>query len=176
MDPTLSLAYVLIGAGFLLMIAELFLPSGGVLSVLSAAGIIIGVVLAFSYRPQVGMWTLLGVIFALPFFIKALLHYWPKMPIGRQMFLQAPDANDTLAATPENVELEQLRGQIGRTLSALRPAGVAEFGGRRIDCMTEGSMVDKDKVVRCVDVRAGKVVVRPVERPDLTNLETAEFS
>jgi hypothetical protein len=29
--------------------------------------------------------------------------------------------------------------------------------------------------VRCVDVRAGKVVVRPVERPDLGGLEAADF-
>jgi hypothetical protein len=30
--------------------------------------------------------------------------------------------------------------------------------------------------VRCVDVRAGKVVVRPVDKPNLGELENAIFS
>jgi membrane-bound ClpP family serine protease len=76
---------------------------------------------------------------------------------------------------PVNQELEKLKGRIGRTLSALRPAGVVDFDGRRIDTVTEGMMVDPGQWVRCVDVRAGRVVVRPVERPDLGGLETAVF-
>ena len=66
MDSTLSLAYILIGAGFLLMVAELFIPSGGVLSVLSAAAILVGVTLAFIHDTRTGLWTLLGVGIALP--------------------------------------------------------------------------------------------------------------
>ena len=79
------------------------------------------------------------------------------------------------AALPANQELEQLKGRIGRTLSALRPAGVVDFDGRRIDTITEGMMVDPGQWVRCIDVRAGKVIVRPVEKPDLGDLETAVF-
>jgi len=30
--------------------------------------------------------------------------------------------------------------------------------------------------VRCVDVKAGKVIVRPVEKPNLNDLEAADFS
>jgi hypothetical protein len=29
--------------------------------------------------------------------------------------------------------------------------------------------------VRCIDVRAGKVIVRPVDKPNLGDLETAVF-
>ena len=65
---------------------------------------------------------------------------------------------------------------IGRTLSALRPAGVVDFDGRRVDTLTEGMMVDPGTMVRCIDVRAGKVVVRPIEKPDLGDLETAIFN
>ena len=67
---------------------------------------------------------------------------------------------------PLNQELDKLRGRIGKTLAPLRPAGVADFDGRRVDVITEGMMVDGGQWVRCIDVRAGKVVVRPVEKPD----------
>jgi membrane-bound serine protease (ClpP class) len=77
---------------------------------------------------------------------------------------------------PVHIELEQLRGRFGRAISALRPAGVVEFDGRRVDTLTEGMMVEPGQWVRCIDVKAGKVIVRPVEKPDLGDLETAFFS
>src|SRR5262249_12755084 len=153
MEANLSLAYVLIGAGFLLMIAELFVPSGGILSVLSACSILAGIVMAFFHDTSTGLWTLLGVCVALPVVGGVALHYWPKTPLGRRFFLTAPAEDATVAHLPENVELEELRGQFGQALSALRPAGVVDFNGRRIDCITEGIMVERGQWVRCIDVK-----------------------
>jgi membrane-bound serine protease (ClpP class) len=96
--------------------------------------------------------------------------------MGRRFFLAAPPEDATMAALPVNQELEHLKGRIGRALSALRPAGVVDFDGRRIDTITEGMMVEPGQLVRCIDVRAGKVVVRPIEKPDLGDLETAIFN
>jgi membrane-bound serine protease (ClpP class) len=171
----LTLGFVLIGAGFLLLAAELFIPTGGVLFVLSLASIAVGVGLTFT-DVTVGLFTLLGVFVALPMFTSALLHYWPRTPIARRFFLLNPQEDATLATTPVNQELEQLKGRLGRTLSALRPAGIVDFDGRRVDTITEGMMVEPGQWVRCIDVRAGRVVVRPVDRPDLGDLETAVFS
>jgi hypothetical protein len=36
-------------------------------------------------------------------------------------------------------------------------------------------MVEPGQWVRCVDVKGGKVIVRPVEKPNLGDLETAVF-
>ena len=78
---------------------------------------------------------------------------------------------------PVNLELEQLRGRYGKTVSALRPAGITEFDGRRVDTLSEGGLIHPGQWVRCIDVKAGRVIVRPVEGPpDLANLETADFS
>jgi membrane-bound ClpP family serine protease len=171
----LTLGLALIGAGFLLLAAELFIPTGGVFFVLSVSGIAVGVVFAFLHDTTVGLLTLLGVFVAVPALGSILLHYWPRTPIGRRFFLTGPDEDATVASLPANQELEQLKGRFGRALSALRPAGVVDFDGRRIDTITEGMMVDPGQWVRCIDVRAGKVIVRPVERPDLGDLETAVF-
>jgi membrane-bound serine protease (ClpP class) len=53
---------------------------------------------------------------------------------------------------------------------------MADFDGRRIDVIAEGLMVDPGTWVRCIDVKAGKVIVRPVDKPDLGELERADFS
>jgi hypothetical protein len=53
---------------------------------------------------------------------------------------------------------------------------VAVFDGRRIDVITEGMMVDPGQWVKCVDVRANKVVVRPADPPAIEDFENADFS
>jgi membrane-bound serine protease (ClpP class) len=171
----LSLAFVLIAAGLVLLLAELIFPSG-ILAAVALAAIAIGVALTFHEDQRVGLITLVALFIALPVVGKFVLHYWQRTPMGRRLFLQAPDAETTLASAPLNMELEQLIGRVGQTVSDLRPCGVTNFDGRRVDVITEGIMVDSGQWVRCIDVRAGKVIVRPVEKPDLSTLETADFS
>ncbi len=173
----LTLAYVLIVVGLLLLAAELFLTTGGLLFVLSVAALVVGVALTFFYGDSsTGLLTLVGVFIALPIVAGTALYFWPRTPMGRRMFQLGPDEDATVATMPVNMELEQLRGRFGRAVSALRPAGVADFDGRRIDVITEGMMVEPGAYVRCIDVKAGKVLVRPMDRPKLEDLETADFS
>jgi len=173
----LTLAYVLIAVGFLLLLAELFVPSGGLLFVLALTAIVGGVTMTFFYSedPYTGWLTLTCVFIAIPALGAFVFHYWPKTRLGKRFFLQGPEVDATVATMPVNVELEQLRGRFGKTLSPLRPAGVVDFDGRRIDALTEGMLVDTGQWVRCIDVKAGYVVVRPVDKPDLGELETAVF-
>jgi membrane-bound serine protease (ClpP class) len=177
MDPnTLILGFLLIGAGFLLLGADLFLMSG-ILAVLSLGAILGGVVLTFlGGGVGVGIATSVGVFIALPVTVRMLLYCWPRTPMGRQFCLTGLPEDATVASLPVNQELEQLKGRIGRTLSALRPAGMVDFDGRRIDTVTEGMMVEAGQLVRCIDVRAGRVVVRPIDKPNLGDLETAIFN
>jgi membrane-bound ClpP family serine protease len=177
MAASMALAYVLIVVGILMLVAELFIPSSGVLVVLSLCAIFFGVTMTFIYGedPTTGVITLVCVFIALPILGGIMFHYWPKTRIGRQFFLNGPDEDATIASMPVNTELESLRGRFGRAISALRPAGVVEFDGKRIDSITEGMMVDPGQWVRCIDVKAGKVIVRVVEKPDLGDLETAIF-
>ena len=169
-----TLGFVLVGMGLVFLAGELFLPSG-VLLVLSVGCIAVGVGLTFAAGTGTGMLTLLGVFVAVPMMAAFLFKIWPWTPMGRRFFLTRPREDATLASMPAHMELEKLRGRTGKTLAPLRPAGVADFDGRRIDVITEGMMVDGGQWVRCIEVRAGKVIVRPVEKPNLGNLEEAVF-
>lgn len=172
---SLTLAYVLIAVGMLLLAAELFIPSGGILFVVSVCAIAGGIMMVFQEDTSMGWATLIGVFILVPLLGGILFHYWPKTPMGKRFFLAGPDEDATVATMPTVMELEQFRGKVGRALSSLRPSGVVDFDGRRIDSITEGMMVDPGQWVRCIDVRSGKVIVRPVDRPDLGKLENADF-
>jgi membrane-bound serine protease (ClpP class) len=169
----LTLAYVLIGLGLALLLAELFLPTGGVLFVLSVGALVVGVAMTFSYDQSTGVVTLIAVFVAIPLLGAIAFHYWPKTPLGKRFFLSGPDQDATVASMPVNLELEQLRGRYGRSISALRPAGVTEFDGRRVDTMSEGPLIEPGQWVRCIDVKAGRVIVRQIEKPpDLAAFDT----
>jgi membrane-bound serine protease (ClpP class) len=170
----LTAAYLLIVLGLALLVAEVFIPSGGLCALTSCACILAGVVMTFIYGDSsTGMATLLGVFVAVPALAALMLYLWPRTPMGRRLIL--PDQDATVANLPVNLELETLRGRYGRAASDLRPAGAVDFDGRRVDVITEGMMVPAGSWVRCVEVKAGKVVVRPVDKPDLGELEAADF-
>ncbi|MBL9126358.1 MAG: hypothetical protein JNL97_01865, partial [Verrucomicrobiales bacterium] len=54
----------------------------------------------------------------------------------------------------------ELLNQSGSALTHLRPSGTALIGGRRVDVITEGSMVERGSPVRVVAVEGMRVVVR----------------
>jgi membrane-bound serine protease (ClpP class) len=177
MDQTLALALLSILGGLLLLLGDLFLYSG-IVAILGLLLIILGVSLPFYYgQTSTGVLTLVGVVVVVPALVVAMFHYTSRTAAGRRLFLQASTDDDaTVAAMPVIAELEQLRGRIGRAVSPLRPSGVVDFDGRRIDVLSEGIMVAEGTWVRCIDVKAGRVVVRPIEQPKLDDLENADFS
>ena len=175
MDPLL-LAYILIGVGVVLVTAELFVPTGFILVVVGVCCALVGVGLMFVHGSMENALTaLLSLCVGGPLLGGLLFYLWPYSPMGRKL-IRAAEEDVTIANMAGNVELEALRGKTGRTVSPLRPSGVAVFDGRRIDVITEGLMVEPGRWVKCVEVRANKVVVRPADPPTLDDFENASFS
>jgi membrane-bound serine protease (ClpP class) len=173
MDPIL-LAYILIAVGVVLTLAELVLPTGFVLVAIGICSAFLGVGLLFMYASmETAVTALLSLCVGGPLLGGLLFYLWPYSPMGRKL-IRASEEGGTVAAM--SAELEGLRGKVGRAVSPLRPSGVAEFDGRRIDVITEGLMVQVGQWVKCVEVRANKVIVRPADKPTLDDFENADFS
>lgn len=58
-----------------------------------------------------------------------------------------------------------LLGQRGITLTALRPAGAAQFGDRRVDVITSGEFEEAGTPIRVVAVRGNRIVVTSDSHP-----------
>ena len=85
-------------------------------------------------------------------------------PLGR-IALQPPTAEElsitAVTAQPEEPGWAIVQiGDLGRTLSALRPSGKAQFGDELIDVVTEGDFVDPDQPIRVIKKNGTRVVVR----------------
>jgi membrane-bound serine protease (ClpP class) len=171
-----TLGYLLVLAGLIIMAAELLVPTGGILLAIGTGAIIVGVAMTFSYDTTRGIILIAALCIILPTVGPLMLYFWPRTPMGRRLVLSTCEEDAAIATMPVNLELEGLRGRYGRTLSALRPSGVTDFDGQRVDTLSEGGFIEAGKWVRCVDVRAGRVVVREIEAPpDLAALDPEDF-
>jgi len=98
----------------------------------------------------------------------------PPEPAGEEVvtgvYLKPFGGNATLTLTAEPESPPAAIFLDHRAISALRPSGVVDFEGRRVDTVTEGMMVEPGQWVRCVDVQANRVVVRPVADTNPTDL------
>ena len=56
--------------------------------------------------------------------------------------------------------MQVLVGRRGLTSSVLRPAGIADFDGVRLNVVTEGGFIEKDVSVEIVRVEGTRIVVR----------------
>jgi membrane-bound serine protease (ClpP class) len=60
------------------------------------------------------------------------------------------------------MQYKDLVGQEGVALTTLRPAGMARFGEKKVDVVSEGEEVERDSRVRVIEVKGNRVVVRAV--------------
>ena len=57
---------------------------------------------------------------------------------------------------------KDLLGLEGSALTPLRPAGVADIGGRRVDVVSEGAYIAAGTALKVIRVEGVRVVVRPL--------------
>ncbi len=161
MSNMLIWALVLQTLGIVLLVAEIFLPSHGVLTVLAVGILGGGIYAAFQYGAMAGYVSLMAAIVLLPTFAVAAIRIWPRTFVGRRV--APPNQASRRADSPGCGEdtLRSLIGQTGLTITPLRPVGACDFGGKRVECLAESGMIDRDMRVVAIDVQGQSVVVRP---------------
>jgi membrane-bound serine protease (ClpP class) len=70
----------------------------------------------------------------------------------------------SMTAPPESVGRGVQVGDVGATLTRLRPAGKARFGDAVVDVVATGEFVDKGAAVEIMAINGSRVVVRKVKK------------
>jgi membrane-bound serine protease (ClpP class) len=79
--------------------------------------------------------------------------YWPHSRIGKRIILQ-PDV-ERAKFSPVQV------GQLGQAVSDLRPMGICDFDGERLESQCDCGTVPAGSVVKVVNVEGRRPIVRP---------------
>ena len=161
MSNSLTTALVFQAVGIALLVAEIFLPSHGVLIALGLGSLGGGIYAAFQFSLIVGYVSLLLSLVLVPTFAVMAVRLWPNTFIGRRIAPPNEEFRRSESPRDGNGELRGLIGQTGLTLTPLRPVGTCDFGGRRVECLAESGMIDRDSKVVAIDVQGQSLVVRP---------------
>lgn len=146
----------LLGIGLLLM--EAFLPSFGILGVSGLAAITMSIVLT-APTTGAGLRMLFIAFFLASLIIAASFRFLKRTGLWSQIILQTAETKEQGYVGPKNVAY--LVGKIGITVTPLRPAGVAEIDGKRVDVISEGSFIAQATPVIVTATEGTRVVVRP---------------
>jgi membrane-bound serine protease (ClpP class) len=88
-----------------------------------------------------------------------LMRFITRTPLSRALILDTDmSANDGWASAPESDH--RLLHAVGVAHSPLRPAGIAEFHGERVDVVSEGELIDAGTDIIVTRVDGNRVVVR----------------
>lgn len=145
-----------------LIVAEVFVPSGGLITILALACLIGGVAIFFQYSNVAGY---AGLVIAPIMIVSVLItayKIFPKTRFGRAVTLSPPEREQG-DAIPDTSELEGLLGAEGSVITPLRPVGMCDLGGERIECVGESGFVDKGKKVKVIHVESTQVTVRVID-------------
>ena len=143
--------------GVLLLLAEIFvIPGFGIAGIGGIAAILASIYFTFGNQTlYVASLAVLIVAAGLLLAVRLL----PRTRTGRALVLESAIAGEA----PPEAKLRPLEGAIGKALTPLRPAGVAQFGERKVDVVAEGEFIEKGSTVRVVRVEGVRVVVRKEE-------------
>jgi membrane-bound serine protease (ClpP class) len=114
---------------------------------------------------------LLGGIVTFLIGLPILARYLPRIPVARRLVLATPQGPVEIgmgaggAAVSAPAETPVQIGREGISLSQLRPAGKAEFGGLRLDVISSGELIEAGRKIVVEVVEGNRIVVREVPKP-----------
>lgn len=159
---SLLIPILLLGLGIALIVAEVLIPSMGILSLMAAASLIGSVATAFTIDSATGIQFLVAVAVLGPLALLLGMKLFPRSPVGRRMMLGGLSFDSKAATDDRDIEMAGRRGVVE---APLRPAGIARIEGRRVDVVSRGEVLDRGTPVEVIEVQGNRVVVRAVEAP-----------
>jgi len=145
--------------GLLLILLEVFVvPGFGITGIGGIVSILISLYFLFP-TPQIAIniiaTTLIATIVATYFIAKYFesSKLWSKISLGTSQTKEV--------GYVASIGNKKVIGKKGITVTPLRPAGIAEIEGKRVDVVSEGGFIDKEEKIKVIDVRGSKVLVQP---------------
>ncbi len=159
--PPLAVAAFFLLVGLALLVAEVFIPSFGILLLLSVTSLVGAVIFAFQDSALAGYIFAFGVVLGAPALGFGMLRIFPRTRLGKKYILSPPERG--ISEPKETSDLSGFLGKKGVAKSLLRPTGIALIEGERVDVVTEGLIIESGTPVEVVEVNGNRIVVKKSE-------------
>ncbi len=162
MPGWLLFAVFLYAACAVLIVAEVFVPSWGLLATLSLLCLAGGIAIFFNYSLVAGCLGVVVAVIMVPTLLALAYRVFPHTRFGRQATL-TPVVREPGEAIPDAETLAELLGRVGRVITPLRPVGMCDFDGKRLESVSESGYVPKGQMVKVIRVEGTQLTVRVVD-------------
>ncbi len=155
MNNPIVLAIVLQALGVGVIVAELVIPSAGLLTVSAFALFGYSLYVVFAHvSPSVGVWFVTADIILVP-----MLVYLGIQALGRSRLSLRSSLKREEGVSSQNLEQEKLKGAFGTTITACRPAGRALIGGKKYDVVSGGDFLEQGMEIVVKEVNGNRIVI-----------------
>ncbi|MBT2214505.1 nodulation protein NfeD [Virgibacillus dakarensis] len=152
-------AIILLVLGIILIITEFFVP-GGIVGLLGIGSILGSLFLSGQDIGHMAMSVSIAFIIAIVASVILFKTIGLEKGFFRHIILR--DQTSTELGYVSSVNRLELIGLEGKAVTPLRPSGTAIFDDERIDVISEGSYIEKDKAVKIVKVEGVRIVVKEI--------------
>ena len=159
-DNLVIIICFLTGIGFLIL--EAFMPGFGAPGATGCVLEVIALVLTWQqHGSMAALGMLLIVLATLAIAISTSLRSLSKGKLGKsKLILNETESNEAGYRATE--DLQVFIGREGTTSTVLRPTGIADFDGVRMNVSSEGDFINAGTKVRIISVEGQKIIVRTV--------------
>lgn len=148
-------ALVMIIVGFGLMVVEMYVPGFG-LPGISGILLMLGGIFLMQPTPLQALILIVILVLLLGAAFSIAMRSISKGRLSRSKLI----LNEELNAGSDEQDLTYFIGKTGKTHTALRPAGIAEFDGVKLNVVSDGDFVAQGKPIVVLRVEGNRIVVR----------------
>jgi membrane-bound ClpP family serine protease len=161
MNDSLLLPIILQLVGVVVVIAEIILPSGGILSILALAVFGYSLFIVFNEISMIiGFSFVAADLILIPVLVIVGLKLLARSPVTLRKTLSRKEG-----VSSQSSELESYVGTQGNAVTDLRPVGIAVINGKRVDVVTCGEYIEKDSAIIVTTVTGNQIIVRKKDEP-----------
>jgi membrane-bound ClpP family serine protease len=150
-------ALILLILGFGLVLVEMHIPGFGVAGILGLLSLIAGIVLFASSATEALVMTIV-IVALLCIALSLVIRSATKGRLAHSKIVLHEVSMPTVGET----DLTFFIGKTGESKTALRPSGIAEFNGVRLNVVSDGEFIENGKKLRVDRVEGNRIVVSPV--------------
>ena len=156
MNDSLLLPLILQLVGVVVVIAEIILPSGGILSIVALGVFGYSLFVVFSeISKTVGFALVAADLVLIPVLVILGLKLLARSPVTLRKTLSREKG---VSSQPS--DLDSYIDMQGTAVTDLRPAGKAIINGKRVDVVTRGEYLEKDAAIIVIEVTGNQIIVR----------------
>lgn len=153
-------AVLLLVIGFILVVVEMYVPGFGVPGITGIACLIAGVIMKANSALEALIMAIV-IIALLCVALSISIHSVSKGRLAKSKLVLHETATD--AASIGETDLKYYLGREGTATTVLRPAGMGEFDGVKLNVVSDGEFIAAGEKVLVTSVEGNHIVVKAVK-------------